>query len=188
MNDKLIEALQALDVSKAGDWNEDGKPNLVRVRTLSKNEKLTRQDIEAVAAGFVRSNATSFFDKPEEEIAPEVTGTSDASKDADSVKDRLEVLSQQLQEKAADAARLKREREEIFKEREALLAVEKKSHQDQFFESSQRIQEAAKKEALERANAYQSLKAQGLDVQALSALGSASPLDVAMAHQSVRVL
>ena len=183
MNEKLIEALKALDVTKAGDWNEDGKPNLARVRALSQNEKLSRQDIEAVAAGFVRDNSTSFFNQSDTE-AEQVNPAPEAEVPTLDIDAQLEALGDQLQEKSLAAAQLQREREAILKEREALLASKNVSHQDHFYTASRLRQEAIKREEAEKVKAYHALKAQGLDIQALSALGSASPLDLAMARNS----
>ncbi len=52
--EKLKAALEKLDRTNDNHWTKEGQPNLVAVRFLAGDQKITREDIEAVMPGMVR--------------------------------------------------------------------------------------------------------------------------------------
>ena len=56
----IIEALRKLDVDNDNHWTSDGLPRLDTVKMIASNPSISRMDIDAVAAGFNRSNADTW--------------------------------------------------------------------------------------------------------------------------------
>lgn len=56
----IIEALRKLDVDNDNHWTSDGLPRLDTVKMIASNPSISRMDIDAVAAGFNRSNAATW--------------------------------------------------------------------------------------------------------------------------------
>lgn len=58
MSEKLIAALKRLDVANENHWNKDGSPKVETIRMLTGTSSVSKDDIEAAAPGFSRTNNT----------------------------------------------------------------------------------------------------------------------------------
>lgn len=73
----IIEALRKLDVDNDNHWTSDGLPRLDTVKMIASDPSISRMDIDAVAAGFNRSNAATWQPvKSETQEAGEANPTS----------------------------------------------------------------------------------------------------------------
>ncbi|WAX22435.1 hypothetical protein P6F34_gp92 [Pseudomonas phage MiCath] len=69
MSEKILEALKKLDVENDNHWTADGAVRLDTIKMLAADPTITRDILDTVAPGFVRSNALSW-------TLPEKTGDS----------------------------------------------------------------------------------------------------------------
>lgn len=64
MTERIIEALKKLDAQNPGHWTASGTPNMNIVNIFAGDgEKIAVKDVEAVAPGFSKQNAATYFDQ-----------------------------------------------------------------------------------------------------------------------------
>ena len=56
MKEKIVEALQKLDVANDNQWTQDGLPKIEILKFLMGGEAITREQVEEAAPGFTRAN------------------------------------------------------------------------------------------------------------------------------------
>lgn len=56
MKDKIVDALQKLDVANDNQWTQDGLPKIEILKFLMGGEAITREQVEEAAPGFTRAN------------------------------------------------------------------------------------------------------------------------------------
>lgn len=56
MSEKIINALKSLDTGNDNHWTADGRPRLETVKMLAADQSITREAVDAAAAGFTRAN------------------------------------------------------------------------------------------------------------------------------------
>jgi hypothetical protein len=61
MSEKILDALKKLDTQNDNHWTSDKLPRVETVRLLAADQTLTRDEIEAAAAGFTRDTATAYW-------------------------------------------------------------------------------------------------------------------------------
>lgn len=64
MTERIVEALKKLDANNPGHWTASGTPNMNIVNIFAgEGEKIAVKDVEAVAPGFSKQNAATYFDQ-----------------------------------------------------------------------------------------------------------------------------
>ena len=193
----IIEALRKLDVDNDNHWTSDGLPRLDTVKMIASNPSISRMDIDAVAAGFNRSNGEAnptANDQPpttedvQEPVVQSEAGSGDGqpTKQDDTQAEQgvsLEELEAALEAAVArsDAARQAKDAAEVkFREaiaaedaaREAVRAAQPKEEQGNVIQAYLQAQIKANQERLAEA---------GITVKSVEDVQFASKLDEALA-------
>lgn len=99
MSDKIIEAVNKLDVTNDNHWTLDGLPRLETIRILTSNPGLSREDINDAMPGFKRPAQNSAQANETPTSNPTTTPaeiTAPAQVQAEETQEQLPVLTQTL--------------------------------------------------------------------------------------------
>lgn len=207
MSEKLIDALNKLDVTNDNHWTTDGMPRLETVRMLSGNSTLTRDDITKANPGFSRSlfaqngpiltpvpemKPAVLAEEPALTVAPQavivqpVAPQETVGVATEQVTDELQDAQAQLALLDANLNECKRKRDAQQKVVDAILDAKDKEAPQHSYAATQGYLESQKRALEQRAERVRAVQNSGVDLRAMMASVAKSPLDVAMARKNSR--
>lgn len=197
MSEKIIDALNKLDVTNDNHWTAEGMPRLETLQMLSGNSKLTRDDIVRANPGFSRSsfaqNGPIIIPQPKLTGAIRVDGSITTIPETvpkpiaeNSPIDKLKTAQEQLARLDKTLNDAKRARDEQQKIVDKLLVAHEKENPVHSYEATRGYLENQKVVLEQRAERVRAVRESGVDLKALMASVAKSPLDMAMARKNGR--